>query len=78
MAWAHLADGTSAGNAKAGAVLLELGKTAPSWMRQQRYARDLVDTIASSRRRAMGQDLTELTALVGASGAGSSPHPISL
>jgi transcriptional regulator with XRE-family HTH domain len=63
VAWSHLATG---GNAKAGEVLMDLGRKAPSWMRQQRYARDLVGELAATRRRAMGEELSELTALVGA------------
>ncbi|GIF06357.1 helix-turn-helix domain-containing protein [Actinoplanes siamensis] len=70
VAWAHLELGTSAGNVRAGDVLLDLGRTAPTWMRQQRYARGLVDKLAASRRRAMSDDLAKLTALVGADPAG--------
>ncbi|MET8147669.1 helix-turn-helix domain-containing protein [Actinoplanes sp. NPDC049668] len=79
VAWAHLASGNSAGNAKAGEVLLNLGRTAPAWMMQQRYARDLVDQLTASRRRAMGEDLAQLAALVGADNTGTrsgGAHPL--
>jgi transcriptional regulator with XRE-family HTH domain len=71
VAWAHLETGESAGNAKAGEVLMSLGRKAPAWMIQQRYARDLVDQLTASRRRAMSDDLAQLAALVGADASGS-------
>ncbi|MFF3865970.1 helix-turn-helix domain-containing protein [Micromonospora sp. NPDC001898] len=47
-------------------VLLDLRKNAPAWLRQQRYARDIVRSIAEQRRRAMSQELADLASLVGA------------
>jgi transcriptional regulator with XRE-family HTH domain len=47
-------------------VLLDLRATAPAWLRQQRYARDIVQSISTQRRRAMSQELADLAALVGA------------
>lgn len=78
VAWAHLSSSSSSGNAKAGEVLLNLGRKAPAWIMQQRYARDLVDQLTASRRRAMGEDLARLAQLVGAEGAarGGSSHPL--
>ena len=46
-------------------VLTELRDRAPTWLRHQRYARDIVTAIATERRRAMSQELAELTQLVG-------------
>jgi len=71
VAWAHLGFNTGAGNVKAGEVLMNLGRKAPEWMMQQRYARDLVDQLTASRRRAMGEDLAQLAALVGADVSGA-------
>jgi transcriptional regulator with XRE-family HTH domain len=50
---------------KATAVLTQLRDTAPTWLRQQRYARDIVDRISAGRRRAMTDELAELTDLMG-------------
>ncbi|OZV78848.1 transcriptional regulator [Micromonospora echinospora] len=47
-------------------VLLDLRATAPAWLRQQRYARDIVQSVSAQRRRAMSQELADLAALVGA------------
>lgn len=63
VAWAHVelrqyADATS--------VLLDLRAAAPTWLRQQRYARDIVQSIIDQRRRAMSQELADLASLVGA------------
>lgn len=66
VASANLQLGTSGGNAAAGDVLLKLGRTAPTWLRNQRYAGDLVGQLTATRKRAMGEDLAQLTALVGA------------
>ncbi|SDT35066.1 helix-turn-helix domain-containing protein [Actinoplanes derwentensis] len=66
VASAHLQKGTAADNSAAGEVLLGLGRTAPTWLRNQRLAGDLVGQLAATRRRAMGEDLAQLTALVGA------------
>lgn len=63
VAWAH----TEAGQyADAQAVLLDVRRRAPAWIRHQRYARDIVETIRDARRRAMTQDMAELAELVGA------------
>ncbi|GGM11154.1 MULTISPECIES: helix-turn-helix domain-containing protein [Micromonospora] len=50
---------------KATAVLTQLSGTAPTWLRQQRYARDIVNAIALGRRRAMTDELADLTELMG-------------
>lgn len=50
---------------KATAVLTQLRDTAPTWLRQQRYARDTVDRIATGRRQAMTDELAELAELMG-------------
>ncbi|GAA1650254.1 helix-turn-helix domain-containing protein [Actinoplanes couchii] len=65
LASANLQLGTSAGHAAANDVLLGLGRKAPTWLRNQRLAGDLVGQLAATRRRAMGEDLARLTALVG-------------
>ncbi|KXK63327.1 hypothetical protein AWW66_03165 [Micromonospora rosaria] len=51
--------------ADATAVLRDLADRSPAWLRQQRYARDIVDGIAAGRRRAMTDELAELAELVG-------------
>ncbi|MER7168580.1 helix-turn-helix transcriptional regulator [Micromonospora sp. NPDC000207] len=48
-------------------VLLDLRDRAPAWLRQQRYARDIVQSITEGRRRAMSTELTQLADLVGCS-----------
>lgn len=63
VAWAHAQLGQWP---DATAVLLDLRERAPAWLRHQRYARDIVSTIATGRRRVMGQELADLAALVGA------------
>ncbi|MEV4758767.1 helix-turn-helix transcriptional regulator [Micromonospora sp. NPDC049559] len=63
VAWAH----TELGDyAQATAVLTDLRDRAPAWLRQQRYARDIVRSISAGRRRAMTEELAELARLVGA------------
>ncbi|MFI9639477.1 helix-turn-helix domain-containing protein [Micromonospora sp. NPDC051925] len=52
--------------AEATGVLLDLRDQAPAWLRQQRYARDIVQSISERRRRAMTKELAELASLVGA------------
>lgn len=47
-------------------VLTDIRAQAPVWLRHQRYARDIVSKVATGRRRAMGRELAELAALVGA------------
>lgn len=47
-------------------VLMDLRATAPAWLRQQRYARDIVQLITEQRRRAMTAELADLASLVGA------------
>jgi hypothetical protein len=57
---------TQIGDLAAGAaVLLDLGNTAPTWLRHQRYALDIVQTIRSGRRRGLSRDVAALAALVG-------------
>lgn len=51
--------------AEATGVLLDLRDQAPAWLRQQRYARDIVQSISERRRRAMSKELAELASLVG-------------
>lgn len=62
VAWAHADLGRYA---EATEVLLRIREHAPVWLRHQRYARDIVETIAAGRRRAMSQELAELVSLVG-------------
>ncbi|SCL31810.1 Transcriptional regulator, contains XRE-family HTH domain [Micromonospora nigra] len=62
VAWSHVELGQYA---DATGVLLELRDRAPAWLRQQRYAREIVRSIADGRRRAMSSELAELAALVG-------------
>lgn len=47
------------------AVLLDLRRSAPAWLRHQRYARDLVTTITAERKRAMSAELADLASVVG-------------
>lgn len=63
VAWAHAQEGQ---HAEATEVLLGVRQDAPAWLRHQRFARDIVSSIASARRRAMSQELADLAALVGA------------
>ncbi|MFI6757615.1 helix-turn-helix domain-containing protein [Micromonospora sp. NPDC050417] len=51
--------------AEATGVLLEIREQAPAWIRQQRYARDIVESIRDVRRRAMTQEMADLAKLVG-------------
>lgn len=46
-------------------TLVELREYAPAWLRQQRYARDIVQSLTERRRRAMSSELADLAALVG-------------
>ncbi|MEU5945160.1 helix-turn-helix transcriptional regulator [Micromonospora sp. NPDC047465] len=62
VAWSHVETGQYA---DATGVLLDLRDTAPAWLRQQRYAREIVQSIAEGRRRAMSAELAELASLVG-------------
>ncbi|WP_330438844.1 helix-turn-helix domain-containing protein [Micromonospora sp. NBC_00821] len=62
VAWAHA---TSRQFVESEAILTELGRLAPAWLRHQRYARDIVQTIDEGRRRAMTDDLAALADLVG-------------
>lgn len=64
IAWSHVQTGQYA---DATSVLMELRHRAPAWLRQQRYAREVVSTIAAERRRAMSAELAELASLVGCS-----------
>jgi len=47
------------------ATLLGIRADAPAWLRHQRYARDIVGTIAAARKRAMSAELADLAELVG-------------
>ncbi|MFG2046114.1 helix-turn-helix domain-containing protein [Micromonospora sp. NPDC048935] len=62
VAWAH-AQRREHGDATA--VLVELRHLAPAWLRQQRYAREIVNVISDGRRRAMTEDLADLASVVG-------------
>ncbi|MFG1950704.1 helix-turn-helix domain-containing protein [Micromonospora sp. NPDC048830] len=62
VAWAHA---QRRQYPEATAVLQELRQLAPAWLRHQRYARDIVQSIAESRRRTMSKELAELATLVG-------------
>jgi len=63
VAWAH----TDLGQySEAKTVLFGIRDQAPAWLRHQRYATDIVETINAARRRAMSREEAELTALVGA------------
>ncbi|MEV4271915.1 helix-turn-helix domain-containing protein [Micromonospora aurantiaca (nom. illeg.)] len=62
VAWAYAAQ-RQYGDATG--VLLELRGLAPAWLRQQRYARDIVEVIVDGRRRAMSDEEAELASLVG-------------
>jgi transcriptional regulator with XRE-family HTH domain len=46
-------------------TLLQVRADAPSWLRHQRMARDIVSTVAAGRRRAMTDELSSLADLVG-------------
>ncbi|MGC4891986.1 helix-turn-helix domain-containing protein [Micromonospora sp. DT227] len=63
VAWSHVQTGTYS---DATGVLMDLRDRAPAWLRQQRYARDIVKSIAERRRRTMTKELAELASLVGA------------
>ncbi|MFI2712360.1 helix-turn-helix domain-containing protein [Micromonospora sp. NPDC018662] len=63
VAWSHVQTGAYS---DATGVLMGLRDRAPAWLRQQRYARDIVKSIAERRRRTMTKDLAELASLVGA------------
>ncbi|QOC92439.1 helix-turn-helix domain-containing protein [Micromonospora craniellae] len=52
---------------KATTVLTHLRDMSPTWLRQQRYARDIVEQIVAGRRRAMTHELTELAEMMGCS-----------
>lgn len=62
VAWSHVQTGRYA---DATEVLVGLRDAAPAWLRQQRYARDIVQSITTRRRRAMSAELADLAALVG-------------
>ncbi|WFE41974.1 helix-turn-helix transcriptional regulator [Micromonospora sp. WMMD998] len=62
VAWSHTQE---ARYADATAVLRGLRQAAPAWLRQQRYARDVVQSIADGRRRAMTAEFAELADWVG-------------
>lgn len=63
VAWAHAELGQPR---EATEVLSEIRRSAAPWLRHQRYARDIVRTLADSRRRAMSRELADLASLVGA------------
>lgn len=62
VAWSRVQTGQYA---EATDTLVELGNRAPAWLRQQRYAREIVSTITAERRRAMSRELADLASLVG-------------
>ncbi|MFI7608861.1 helix-turn-helix transcriptional regulator [Micromonospora sp. NPDC049366] len=62
VAWSYVQTGQYA---DATGVLLDLRDTAPSWLRQQPYARTIVAELVDTRRRALSAELAELTSLVG-------------
>ncbi|MFF3855697.1 helix-turn-helix domain-containing protein [Micromonospora sp. NPDC002575] len=62
VAWAHAERREFS---EATGVLLELRGMAPAWLRHQRYARNIVQSIAEQRRRAMSTELAELASLMG-------------
>lgn len=62
-AWAYAQLGQ---HAQATEVMLELRSQAPTWLRHQRLARDIVVSIVAARKRAMSSELADLAALVGA------------
>ncbi|MEU7609565.1 helix-turn-helix transcriptional regulator [Micromonospora sp. NPDC049204] len=62
VAWAHAARRQFV---ESEAILTGLGHLAPAWLRHQRYARDIVQTIDVGRRRAMTDNLAALADLVG-------------
>ncbi|WP_018252997.1 helix-turn-helix domain-containing protein [Salinispora mooreana] len=62
VAWSHVQTGRYA---DATEVLVGLRDAAPAWLRQQRYAREIVQSITERRRRAMSAELADLAALVG-------------
>lgn len=62
VAWAHAQVGDYA---EATNALVTVQRRSPTWLRHQRYARDIVTTIASARKRAMTRELADLAVLVG-------------
>ncbi|GGM14508.1 helix-turn-helix domain-containing protein [Micromonospora yangpuensis] len=64
VAWSYM---ETSRYAEATEVLQDLAARAPAWLRQQKYARDIVQSIAAGRRRAMTSELAELAELVGCS-----------
>lgn len=65
VAWSHVQTGQY--NDATG-VLLGLRDTAPAWLRQQPYARDIVTELADTRRRAASEELAVLLSSVGYAG----------
>jgi transcriptional regulator with XRE-family HTH domain len=64
VAWAYANLGQ---HTQAAEVLYGIRDQAPAWLANQRYARDIVETIANGRRRAMSQEMADLASLVGVS-----------
>lgn len=62
VAWSHTQIGQYS---DATAVLYELRDTAPSWLRQQPYARTIVTELADRRRRASSDEFADLMSMVG-------------
>ncbi|WP_320067841.1 helix-turn-helix transcriptional regulator [Micromonospora sp. RTGN7] len=62
VAWAHT---QLRQYGEATAVLGELRRAAPAWLRHQRYAKDIVQSIKEQRRRAASAELAELSSLLG-------------
>ncbi|MGC9671489.1 helix-turn-helix domain-containing protein [Planosporangium sp. 12N6] len=51
--------------AEATQTLLRVRQDAPSWLRHQRYGRDIVSSLVKLRKRAVGEELSGLADLVG-------------
>src|SRR5262249_44307833 len=49
---------------EAAATLQQVRHDAPSWLRHQRYARDIVEQLLAARRRAIGDELAQLAEAV--------------
>ena len=62
VAWSYVQTGQ---HTEATATLAGLARQAPTWLRHQRYGREIVSTLATERRRAMSRELAGLADLVG-------------
>ncbi|GAB3942800.1 helix-turn-helix domain-containing protein [Micromonospora vulcania] len=61
VAWSYQETGHSADATR---VLMQLRDTAPEWLRQQRYAREIVQSIEDGHRRALSAELAVLRSLM--------------